>query len=77
VTFTATMTSIAGPPPDGDTVQFLVSGNVVGTATLHGGVAQFTTSTIAVGPHAVQAEYSGDGNYLPTKYNAFTQVVKQ
>lgn len=77
VTFTATMTSIAGPPPDGDTVQFLVSGNIVGTATLHGGVAQFTTSTIAVGPHAIQAEYSGDANYLPTKYNAFTQVVKQ
>jgi probable HAF family extracellular repeat protein len=76
VTFTATMTSIAGPPPDGDTVQFLVSGNVVGTATLQGGVAHFTTSTIAVGSHAVQAEYSGDANYLPTKYNAFTQVVK-
>ena len=30
VTFTATMNSIAGPPPDGEMVQFLVSGKVVG-----------------------------------------------
>jgi probable HAF family extracellular repeat protein len=77
VTFKATVTSIAGPPPDGDTVQFLVSGIVVGSGILQGGVAQFTTSTIAVGSHPIAAEYSGDGNYLPTKYNAFTQVVNQ
>jgi probable HAF family extracellular repeat protein len=77
VTFTATMTSIAGPPPDGETVEFLVSGKVVGSGTLHGGVAQFTTSAILVGSHPVAAEYSGDANYLPAKYNALTQVVNQ
>jgi probable HAF family extracellular repeat protein len=77
VTFTATMTSIAGPPPDGDTVQFTVSGKVLGAATLQGGVAQFTTSDISEGSHTVVANYSGDANYLPTKYNALVQVVNK
>jgi probable HAF family extracellular repeat protein len=77
VTFTTTITSIVGPPPDGETVEFTISGQVVGTATLKGGVAQFTTSTIAAGSHAVTATYSGDGNYLTTKYTGITQVVNQ
>ena len=75
VTFTATMSSVAGPPPDGETVEFVVGGKVMGSGTLQGGVAQFTTSAIPVGSHAVEAEYSGDANYLTTKYNALTQVV--
>jgi probable HAF family extracellular repeat protein len=77
VTFTATMTSIAGPPPDGETVQLVVSGKVMGSATLKGGVAQFTTSAIPVGPHAVVANYGGDANYLPAKYIGLTQVVNK
>jgi probable HAF family extracellular repeat protein len=77
VTFTATISSIAGPPPDGETVQFVVSGKILGTATLSGGVAKFTTSAIPVGPHAVVANYSGDANYLPAKYTALTQVVNK
>ena len=75
VTFTATMTSIAGPPPDGETVQFVVSGKVYGSSTLKGGVAQFTTSAIPVGPHIVAAKYLGDANYLPAKYTAINQQV--
>ncbi len=77
MTFTATMTSIAGPPPDGETVQFVASGKVLGSETLKGGVAQFTTSAIPVGSHAVVAKYNGDANYLPAKYTAITQVVNQ
>lgn len=77
VTFTATMTSIAGPPPDGETVQFVVGGKILGSATLKGGVAQFTSSAIPVGSHPVVANYSGDANYLPTKYKALTQVVNK
>lgn len=75
VTFTTTITSIAGAPPDGETVQFMVSGKVLGSATLSGGVARFTTSAMAVGSHPVVANYSGDSNYLPTKYTGLTQVV--
>lgn len=75
VTFTSTLNSIAGPPPDGETVQFLVSGAVVATVPMKGGVARYTTSSIAQGSHAVVAKYGGDANYLPAKYTAITQVV--
>jgi probable HAF family extracellular repeat protein len=75
VTFTATLSSIAGPPPDGEVVQFVVSGKLYGSATLKNGVAQFTTSAIPVGAHAVVAKYKGDTNYLPAKYTALTQTV--
>jgi len=58
-------------------VQFVASGTVLGSATLNGGVAQFTTSAIPVGRHVVVAKYSGDANYLPNKYTAITQRVKK
>jgi hypothetical protein len=77
VTFTATMTAMIGPPPDGETVQFVAGGKMLGSAKLKGGVAQFTTSAIPVGSHAIVSTYSGDANYLPSKYMAITQVVNQ
>jgi len=55
-------TAIPGVPPTG-TVQFLVSGPVVGTGTLSGGVATFTDSTMSVGVHSTEAIYLGDINY--------------
>jgi hypothetical protein len=76
VTFTATLSSCIGPPPDGDTVQFSIGATVLGSGILHQGVAQFTTSSMAVGSHPITATFSGDANYLPTKYAAvITQVV--
>jgi probable HAF family extracellular repeat protein len=75
VTFTATINSIAGPPPDGEPIQFVVSGVVAGTVPLKAGVAHFTTSSITVGSHALVAKYNGDANYLPAKYTATSQVV--
>jgi probable HAF family extracellular repeat protein len=75
VTFTATVSSIAGPPPDGEPVQFVMGGNVIGTGSLSAGVAQFTTSTIPVGSHVVTVKYNGDANYLAGKYSAVTQVI--
>jgi hypothetical protein len=77
VTFTVTMTSIAGPPPDGENVQFSVGGKALGSATLTGGVAQFTTSSLPVGKNSVVANYSGDANYLSAKSTTLTQVVDQ
>jgi len=75
VTFTATLTSFVGPPPDGETVRFAFKGKVLGTATLTGGVAQFTTSALTAGTGTVSFTYLGDANYLLTKWNAFAQVV--
>jgi probable HAF family extracellular repeat protein len=77
VTFSITITSIVGPPADGETVQITAGGQVLGTVPLHGGVAQFTTSSLAVGSHTVTATYSGDSNYLSTKFTNITQVVTQ
>lgn len=77
VTFTVTMTSIAGPPPDGETVQIVVGGKVLGSAALASGVAQFTTSALPVGHNSVVAKYSGDANYLSAKSGTLTQVVDQ
>jgi probable HAF family extracellular repeat protein len=77
VTFTATMKSLAGAPPDGEMVQFMDGGTVVGSATLTGGIATFTASSLSAGRHSVVAEYSGDANYLETKSAKLTQVVDQ
>jgi probable HAF family extracellular repeat protein len=75
VTFTATVSSIAGAPPDGETVQFKSAGQVIGSGTLSNGVAQFTTSAIPVGSHVVAVTYVGDPNYLPNSYASMVQVV--
>lgn len=77
VTFTANLNSIAGPPPDGETVTFSVSGKVVGTATISGGIAQFTTSSITVGGHGVVVNYPGDSSHVAVKFAALTQVVQK
>jgi probable HAF family extracellular repeat protein len=77
VTFTVAIDSIAGPPPDGETVQFLVGAKNLGSAILTGGVAQITTAEIPVGAHVVKAVYSGDANYLPVAYTATTQTVNR
>ncbi len=55
------------PPASGTptgTVRFKLDGSTLANATLVGGVASFTTSTIGFGTHVVTAEYAGDGNYL-------------
>jgi uncharacterized repeat protein (TIGR01451 family) len=63
VTFTAT---VAGAVTPTGTVQFKDNGGNLGSpAALNGsGVAQVTTSTLAIGNHTITADYSGDGNLL-------------
>jgi hypothetical protein len=75
VTFTATVTSAAGAPPDGETVSFNQGKTVLGTGTLSGGTATFTTSTLKVGSHTVTAVYAGDTNFETSKSKAVKQVV--
>ncbi|MGA7079987.1 MAG: Ig-like domain repeat protein [Terriglobales bacterium] len=75
VTFTAVVTSSMGAPPDGDTVEFLKGKNVLGTGTLSGGTATFTTSTLAKGTDAIKAEYTGDATYGSSTSTAVDQVV--
>jgi len=75
VTFTATVSSIAGPPPNGEQVTFKSGIAVLGTGSLSKGVATFTTSTLPVGSHKITATYAGDVNYASSKSAILTQVV--
>jgi hypothetical protein len=75
VTFTATVNSAAGAPADGETVSFVQGKTVLGTGTLSGGSASFTTSTLKAGNHSVTADYGGDSNFAASKSKAVKQVV--
>lgn len=75
VTFTVTVSSIVGPPPDGELVDITVNGVSKGSAPLVNGVATLTTSTIPAGLHTVVAKYVGDNNYLSNTYEAIQQQV--
>jgi len=77
VTFTATITSSLGAPPDGETVSFVKGKRVLGTGTLSGGSASFTTSTLPVGTNYIKAAYGGDTNFLGGTSKALTQVVNK
>jgi probable HAF family extracellular repeat protein len=75
VTFTATMSSFAGLPPNGDTVTFQSGSQILGTATFTDGIAQLTTTALTVGTRTIVAKFPGDPNYLPVKSPALTQIV--
>ncbi len=74
VTFTASVNSLVGPPPDGESVQFMMGNKALGTGTLVKGIAQFTTSTLKAGSHTVGAHYGGDLNYAPSLLNQAAHV---
>lgn len=74
VTFTATVSGSEGTPTG--TVLFNDGLANLGTAPLDAnGVAVFTTSSLSVGTHPIQAEYGGDGTYDPFASNTVNQVV--
>jgi len=73
VTFTAVVTPA---PPDGETVTFKVS-KVLGTASLNGGTAVFTTSTLPVGAPHVKAVYGGDKLFEGSTSKGVKQVVQR
>ena len=75
VTFTATATSVQGPPPDGELIVFRVSNKVLAKVPLAGGTASVSTSKLTAGSHKVTAQYVGDVNYFAKKSPALTQVV--
>ena len=75
VTFTATASSVAGPPKDGERVTFRAGKKVLGSVRLVTGVATLTTSSLVIGTHAVTATYAGDANYDAQKSGALQQVV--
>ncbi len=75
VTFTAVVTSSKGAPPDGETVSFMKGKTVLGTGTLSGGTATYSTSTLKVGTDSITAVYAGDANFATSTSKADKQVV--
>jgi hypothetical protein len=71
VTFTVTVTG-AGPT---GSVTIFDSGNALSSATLAGGVATYTTSTLSVGTHSINARYGGDTNNPSAFSSILTQTV--
>lgn len=56
-------------------VEFFNGADLLGTATLSGGVATLNTSALALGTYTITARYQGDGNYNASTSTALTQVV--
>jgi sugar lactone lactonase YvrE len=69
-----TLTATLSPNSATGTIQFLDGSTVLGTVTVSGGSAAFSTSSLTAGGHSIGAAYSGDGNYLATITGAGIQV---
>lgn len=66
VTFTAALIG-SGATPSG-LLTFLDGATPLSTSMLNGsGVATFSTSSLAIGPHSITAWYGGEANYLPAQ----------
>jgi hypothetical protein len=77
VTFTATVSSSVGPPANGEIVTFKDGPFTLGSGTLNGGVATFTTSALIAITHSVKASYVGDANLISSSSPILNQVVSK
>jgi hypothetical protein len=75
VTFTATVGSTAGTPRNGETITFYNGLSVLGTATLSGGMASLTTSSLPAGIFTITATYPGDTTTAASTSPGLNQVV--
>ncbi|MEI6197891.1 MAG: Ig-like domain-containing protein, partial [Verrucomicrobiota bacterium] len=76
VTFTATVQTngVTAAAATG-TVTFLDGATTLGTGTVSGGVAGYTSSTLTAGSHSITAVYGGDSNYATSTSSVVSQVV--
>jgi hypothetical protein len=78
-----TLTATVSPPasctgcaqPTGSVTFYDSNGTNPHSASLFGGVATLTTTTLIVGVHNLYAIYNGDANYLPVTSSIHTQTV--
>src|ERR1700733_6767900 len=73
VTFTATVTSNGGAPTGA--VTFKLGTAILGTRTLSGGHAAFSTSALTIGSHNLTATYAGNSDYTASGSAALVQKV--
>jgi VCBS repeat-containing protein len=78
VTFTATISVVSpGSGAPSGSVSFYDGSTLLGTGTVSGGVATFTTSALKVGSHSITAKYGGDSNFSGSTSSALTETVKK
>ena len=75
ITFTATVTSAVGAPPDGESVTFRSAKAQLCTAQLSSGVAHCRTSALPRGMNQVTAVYAGDARFLGSRATIPIQLV--
>jgi CSLREA domain-containing protein len=77
VTFTATVTAVAGGVTPTGAVTFFDGSNPIGTGTLNNkGVATFSPATpLAAGTHSITASYGGSNGLAPSTSAALQQTV--
>jgi hypothetical protein len=75
VTFMATVTSTSGTPTGA--VTFQDGSSTLGTATLSGGRAYFSTSTLSVAAHSITATYGGGGGFNGSTSAVVTETVNR
>jgi MYXO-CTERM domain-containing protein len=72
VTFTAT---VAGADLPTGMVEFFDGSTVFAAGVLVGGAASVSTTTLAIGDHAITAQYDGDATFAPSASIALTQTI--
>ncbi|MGO8897662.1 MAG: beta strand repeat-containing protein [Isosphaeraceae bacterium] len=78
VTFTVTVSGVtAGLPTPTGTVELFDGATELGTASLNSGSATYSTAALAVGAHAITAQYLGDGNFSGKTSPVVSQTVGQ
>ena len=76
VTFTATIAPQSGTGTPAGTVNFLDGATTLGSGTLNGsGVATFSTSSLAAGPHSITAAYQGNSSFAASTSSAVSVQV--
>jgi hypothetical protein len=76
VTFTAVVApGVSGAGSPTGTVTFLDGGSSIGSGTLSGGTATFTTTSLGTGAHTITASYGGDSNFTASTSAAITHTV--
>lgn len=66
VTFSVTVSSNSGTIPDGELVAFYDGTKLLGSASLMGGHAAYTTTLLKVGNQVIKATYAGDNTFEPS-----------
>jgi hypothetical protein len=75
VTFTASVAPQSGTVVPTGSVAFLDGSSQIGMATLSGGSASFSSTSLSVGSHAIAATYSGDSSYVASSSAAINVTV--